>query len=446
MFGFVKIASFLVVAANLVAAAPSAAVAGTAVPGEYIVVFKKNAAAAAVQSHVSALKGANWAGTAFAGQGFGLKAEYSFGGFRGYHAKLPQSAVEKLSNDPNVEYFEPNKIVTVQGTQTNVPSWGISRVDQRAGPADSTYVYPDSAGAGVDAYIIDTGIYISHPDFEGRAKVGASFVTGDGDADGNGHGTHVSGTIGSKTYGIAKKVNLIAVKVLNAQGSGTNAGVIQGVQWVATNAPKTGRKSVANMSLGGSASTALDQAVQAAIQAGVSFAIAAGNSAGDACALSPGRVPEAVTVGASDSSDTFASFSEGGSCVDIVGPGVSITSTWNNGQTNSISGTSMATPHVAGVIALVLSEGKASSPAEVSAYLKSVATKNVIKNIKANTPNLLLSNVFGDVVPPSPTATATTVQPTATATQKPTPTPTPSKCRFPACLWTPSCSTCDWGR
>ncbi|RKO88507.1 peptidase S8/S53 domain-containing protein [Blyttiomyces helicus] len=275
------------------------------------------------------------------------------------------------------------------------PSWGLQRISNRDLPLSKTYVYPDSAGANVDAYIIDTGVLIKHPEFQGRARVGKSF-TDDGDADGNGHGTHVAGTIGSISYGVAKKVNLIAVKVLDARGSGTISAVLGGIDWVAKEAPKSGRKSVANMSLGGGKSRAMEDAVKAAIKAGVVFAVAAGNSAGDACKVSPAGVAEAITVAASDKNDRLASFSEWGSCVDVIAPGVDITSTWNNGKINTISGTSMASPHVAGVVALALAEGNFSSPAAVEHYLKSVSSKDRITGSLRSTPNnFLYNNVLG---------------------------------------------------
>ncbi|KAJ3008372.1 hypothetical protein HKX48_008566 [Thoreauomyces humboldtii] len=369
---------------------------------------------------------------------YGIKHHYNFADFRGYAARLPRDVAKALKSDPSVEYVEEDKVVSIMGSQKNPPSWGIVRLSTRDLPLSKTYDYPDSAGSGVDAYIIDTGIFIAHPEFEGRAKIGKSFAS-DGDTDGNGHGTHVAGTIGSKTYGVAKNVNLIAVKVLDARGSGTTSDVIAGVEWVATNAPKSGRKSVANMSLGGGASTTLDRAVQAAIRAGVNFAVAAGNSARDACLLSPGRVAEAVTVAASDKNDKLASFSERGTCVDIIAPGVDITSTWNNGQTNTISGTSMATPHVAGVIALALAEGNFSSPLEVQTYLKTIASKDRITGTLSKTPNSLLYNhVLGGKIPDAEPALPKPLPPS----DPNEPAPGDGVCPFPQCLFDPACTEC----
>lgn len=227
------------------------------------------------------------------------------------------------------------------------------------------------------------------------------------------------------------------MKVLDARGSGTTSDVIAGIEYVATTAPKTGRKSVANMSLGGGASTALDRAVKAAIRAGVVFAIAAGNSGRDACLLSPARVPEAITVAASDRNDRIASFSERGTCVDIIAPGVDITSTWNNGRTNTISGTSMATPHVAGVVALALAEGNFSSPAQVETYLKVIASKDRIAGTLAKTPNNLLYNgVKGGKIPDDEPA-----EPAPLPPNDPTePDPGEGVCPFPQCLFDPAVS------
>ncbi|TPX72700.1 hypothetical protein SpCBS45565_g00016 [Spizellomyces sp. 'palustris'] len=422
---------------------------GAVVPEQYIVVFKEGINEQALSSHWNWLQTTIAPGPQLSVQQvsdsgvtlslgssigiYGIKHEYNFGSFKGYSARLPADVAKALSDDPNVAYVEEDKIVSIFGSQKNPPSWGLQRIDTRKLPLTKTYEYPDSAGEGVDAYIIDTGIFIDHPEFEGRARVGKSFTT-DGDSDGNGHGTHVAGTIGSKTYGVAKKVNLIAVKVLDARGSGTTSDVIAGIEFVAQTAPSSGRKSVANMSLGGGASTTLDRAVQAAIRAGVVFAIAAGNSGRDACLLSPARVPEAITVAASDNTDRLASFSEKGTCVDIIAPGVDITSTWNNGRTNTISGTSMATPHVAGVVALALAEGNFSSPAEVETYLKVIASKDKISGNLAKTPNNFLYNgVTGGKVPDNEPA-----EPSPAPPNDPEPDPGEGVCPFPQCLFDPA--------
>ncbi|TPX59010.1 hypothetical protein PhCBS80983_g02808 [Powellomyces hirtus] len=448
-----SIAAVLVVAVNFVAASPAKDIAGTSIPENYIVVFKKDAAQDAVSTHLSWLQTTIAPAPQLTVQAladgvsvdldspvsiYGIKHHYNFADFKGYAARLPAEVAKSLESDPNIEYVEEDKIVRLLAKQKNPPSWGLQRIHVRELPLSDDYEYPDSAGEGVDAYIVDTGIFIEHPEFQGRAKIGKTFAS-DGDKDGNGHGTHVAGTIGSKTYGVAKKVNLIAVKVLDGRGSGTTSDVIAGIEYVATQAPKTGRKSVANMSLGGGASTTLDRAVQAAIRAGVNFAIAAGNSGRDACLLSPARVPEAVTVAASDKNDRIASFSERGTCVDIIAPGVDITSTWNNGRTNTISGTSMATPHVAGVIALALAEGKFSSPAEVQTYLKVIGSKDRITGALAKTPNVFLYNhVEGGKIPDDEPA-----EPAPLPPNDPTePGPGEGVCPFPQCLFDPACTEC----
>ncbi|KAI8817607.1 peptidase S8/S53 domain-containing protein [Fimicolochytrium jonesii] len=432
---------------------PKQNVAGTPIPEQYIVVFKKDVEQSTFQNHVS------WLQTSFAPSplltvqalaggvsidiekpvsAYGIKHAYDFSDFKGYAAKLPKDVAEALRQDPSVDYIEEDKIVSITGKQGNPGSWGLQRIHTRKLPLSSNYEYPDSAGEGVNAYIIDTGIFVDHPEFEGRAKIGKSFTT-DGDADGNGHGTHVAGTIGSKTFGVAKKVSLIAVKVLDARGSGTTSDVIAGIEYVTKEAPKRGRKSVANMSLGGGASTALDRAVQGAIKAGVNFAIAAGNSGRDACLLSPARVPEAITVAASDKTDHIASFSERGTCVDIIAPGVDITSTWNNGRTNTISGTSMATPHVAGVVALALAEGNFTTPAEVQTYLKVIATKDLIQGTLQRTPNAFLyNNVKDGKIPDKEPAEPAPLPPS----DPNEPAPGDGVCPFPQCLFDPACTEC----
>ncbi|KAI9333521.1 peptidase S8/S53 domain-containing protein [Zopfochytrium polystomum] len=354
-------------------------------------------------------------------------------GFKGYAVRLPEVVANSLKKLPEVDFVEQDQVITILGTQKNPPSWGLSRVGTRENGARD-YVYPDSAGAGVDAYIVDTGTYIDHPDFEGRASIGASFSTDKNDKDGNGHGTHVSGTVGGSTYGVAKKVRIVAVKVLNSQGSGSNSDVISGIEWVATEAPKRSKKAVANMSLGGGASAALDAALRSAISNGIAFAVAAGNSAGDACKLSPARVAEALTVAASDKNDKLASFSEKGKCVDLIAPGVDITSTWNNGQTNTISGTSMASPHGCGVLALALGESNYTTVKDHKSYVVNIGTRGLIANVPSNTPNILL---HADV----------TVEPQDPLPEPPSEPEDPEEpgdgvCPFPRCLFDPSCTSC----
>ncbi|MEU1894366.1 S8 family peptidase [Streptomyces pristinaespiralis] len=316
----------------------------------------------------------------------------------GFSAAMPASKAKSLAADPRVAYVEQNSTVRLNDTQSNA-TWGIDRVDQRNLPLSKTYTY-DTTASNVNAYIIDTGIRTSHSEFGGRASVGTDTVGGGQNGqDCQGHGTHVAGTVGGKTYGVAKSVNLIAVRVLDCQGSGTTAGVIAGIDWVTANAKKP---AVANMSLGGSASASLDDAVKKSIASGVSYSVAAGNGLpilgipANACNYSPARVPEAITVGATDSSDRRASFSNYGTCLDLFAPGVDITSAWkdNDTATSTISGTSMATPHTAGVAALYLSAHPTATPAQVRDALVNNATTGKVQSPLTGSPNKLLHSLF----------------------------------------------------
>ncbi|KAJ3082498.1 hypothetical protein HDU79_000206 [Rhizoclosmatium sp. JEL0117] len=371
---------------------------------------------------------------------FNIQRRYMMDGFKGYMAKLPAIVAKSLQRLPEVAFVEQDQIVTLLETQTNPPSWGLKRITSRELPLPANYNYPDTAGENVDAYIIDTGVLITHKEFQGRAKVGKSFSDDNNDRDGNGHGTHVAGTVGGQTFGVAKKVNIIAVKVLNGQGSGTNSDVIAGIEWVGTNAPKTGRKSVANMSLGGGASAALDAAVRAVINNGVAMAVAAGNSAGDACKLSPARVKEALTVAASDKYDKLASFSERGKCVDIIAPGVDITSSWNNGKDNTISGTSMASPHACGVLALAYGQRDFASVKEANDYVVAIGSRKAVSGVPKGTPNILLYNdVTIDAPEPNPEDPDEPEDPEDPEDPE---EPGDNVCPFPKCLIDPSCTAC----
>lgn len=320
---------------------------------------------------------------------------------KGFSASLPAAAIEGLRRNPNIELIEADQEMSIVTTQLSA-TWGLDRIDQRDLPLSTTYTY-EADGSGVSAYILDTGIRASHNGFGGRVSSGFTAIAdGNGTNDCNGHGTHVAGTVGSSTWGVAKNTALIAVRVLGCNGSGTNAGVIAGIDWVTANHDKP---AVANMSLGGGASTALDQAVANAVAAGVTFVVAAGNSNANACNYSPARAPTAVTVGATTSSDARASYSNIGTCLDIFAPGSGITSTWNtsNTATNTISGTSMASPHVAGAAALYLEDNPNATPAAVTDALKANATTGKVTNPGTGSPNRLLFMGEGAQEPPPPT-------------------------------------------
>jgi len=315
---------------------------------------------------------------------------------KGFAVSLPPGLAAKLAEDDRVAYVEQDAEMTTMATQTGA-TWGLDRIDQQALPLSGTYTTYNATGSGVTAYIIDTGIRFSHSEFGVRAVSGYDAVDGGSADDCNGHGTHVSGTVGGSTYGVAKSVSLVAVRVLDCSGSGTTSGVVAGIDWVTGN-HAAGAPAVANMSLGGGASTALDTAVQNSISDGVTYAVAAGNGnqggrAQDACKYSPARVPEALTIGATDKTDTKTSWSNYGNCVDWFAPGLSITSAWYTSDTaaNTISGTSMATPHTAGVAALYLEGTSGASPATVRTALYDNSTKGIVKSSKTVNNHLLFT-------------------------------------------------------
>jgi aqualysin 1 len=306
----------------------------------------------------------------------------------GFSAQMSEEEAVRLSEDPRVSFVEEDSIMEASVTQTNAP-WGLDRINQADLPLTGIYSYT-TTGSGVNAYIIDTGIRRTHTQFGGRAVVGFDAI-GDGQNtnDCNGHGTHVAGTVGASTHGVAKNVRLFAVRVLSCSGSGSNSGVIAGVDWVTANRI---RPAVANMSLGGGASTALDNAVRNSIAAGVTYAVAAGNSNTNAANSSPARVAEAITVGSSTQSDARSSFSNFGSVVDVFAPGSAIQSTWitSNTATATLSGTSMASPHVAGVAARILQSNPGASPATVRNEIVNNATQNTLTGIPSGTANRML--------------------------------------------------------
>ncbi len=390
----------VLMAMALVTALPAAAHAsevtvGDVIPGRYIVTVDDGARPAAVAR----------------GRG-ATPVVVLTRAINGFVAELTPAQVALLNADPTVERIEPDRVVSILETQTQTPAtWGLDRIDQVGLPLSGTYSY-DTTGAGVTAYIIDTGILGSHTEFIGRISAGYTAITdGKGTTDCNGHGTHVAGTVGGTTYGVAKDVTLVPVRVLDCAGSGSISGVIAGVNWVIGN-HAAGAPAVANMSLGGGASSSLDSAVASAVADGVTFAVAAGNSNADACRYSPARAASAITVGATTSTDARASYSNYGSCLDVFAPGSSITAAWytSTTATATISGTSMATPHVAGAAALLLQSDPKATPATISSRLLAQATANKVTDARTGSPNLLLSTVPSVVsapdAPQSLTATA----------------------------------------
>jgi subtilisin family serine protease len=345
------------------------------VEGKFIVRMKSESMKASVMTAVSSIA---------------AEADYTYSkAFNGFAASLSQSELEDLQNNPDVDYIEQDAIITMSATQERAP-WGLARISS-AEPGGSTYTYDDSAGEGTCAYVVDTGIDVDHPDFEGRAKFLYN-TAGGSDADGQGHGTHVAGTIGGATYGVAKKTSLFAVKVLDDSGSGTNAGVIAGMEFVVEDSASQDCPNgvVVNMSLGGGFSSSVNQAAAAISSAGLFLAVAAGNDGADASDYSPASEPSACTVGATTLDDSLASFSNFGSLVDVLAPGSQIVSAWPGGGEESLQGTSMASPHVAGLAAYFLGTGQ--SATGLCDYIASAALDGVISGVSSSTANLLINN------------------------------------------------------
>ncbi|MFE2552646.1 S8 family peptidase [Streptomyces sp. NPDC059355] len=379
-------AAALLAAATAVAPHPAPAAADTATgTAPYVVVLKDTTSRAPTRALAAEAEGS--------GDQVGDVYDTVLSGFA---VRTTAARAKVLAADPRVASVEPDAEFRISDAQSPAP-WPLDRIDQSALPLDGSYTYATTA-QGVTAYVVDTGIYTSHQEFGGRARVGYNGVFLESSSDCNGHGTHVAGTLGGATYGVAKGVSLVGVKVANCKGSASLTSILGGLEWMVKDAAKApGTPAVANMSMGGTRSYALDAAVARAVTAGITFTVAAGNSADDACTGSPAAAPSALTIGAADAADQWAPFSSYGSCVDLVAPGVSVTSAWKGSATTlaRASGTSMAAPHAAGVAALILAEGiaaggTAKTPAEVSAELVRDAVRDRLTGVPAGTANLLL--------------------------------------------------------
>nr|QKI86383.1 subtilisin-like protease PR1A [Metarhizium flavoviride] len=352
------------------------------IAGKYIVKFKDGIARIATDDAVSALTS---------------KADFDYEhAFNGFAGSLTNEELKTLRDHPDVDFIEKDAVMRISSiTEQNGAPWGLGRISHRQ-QGSTTYRYDDSAGEGTCVYIIDTGVEVSHPEFGGRATGLRSFINGQ-NRDGHGHGTHCAGTIGSRSYGVAKNAKLFAVKVLDDQGSGSYSGIISGMDFVAQDSKSRNCPNghIASMSLGGGYSASVNQGAAALVRSGVFLAVAAGNDNRDAQNTSPASEPTACTVGATASDDSRSTFSNYGRIVDIFAPGTGILSTWINGRTNTISGTSMATPHIAGLAAYFSALSGKTSPAALCQKIQDTSTKNVIRNVPAGTVNFLAYNGNG---------------------------------------------------
>lgn len=394
--------SMLAVAVSMVLSAPVVASelrrVDNPIPGQYIVVFNADAIRGGTD-RVAASRGNSGAdaemSAAVKSAVVDLASRFDLdvgrlysSALQGMAVRATEKSIAKLLHDPRVEFVEEDGYVKLAATQSNA-TWGLDRVDQRDRPLNGTYVY-DYVGSAVRAYVIDSGILSGHSDFGGRVLSGYTAINdGRGSSDCNGHGTHVAGTIGGATWGVAKGVRLVPVRVFGCSGGSANSTIIAGIDWVRANAVKP---AVANMSLGGGASSATDTATNNLINSGVTVVVAAGNSNANACNYSPARVSAAITVGSTTSTDARSSFSNFGTCVNIFAPGSSIRSAWytSNTATNTISGTSMASPHVAGAAVLYLATNNSASPATVRSAIYNKASTNKLSGIGSGSPNRLL--------------------------------------------------------
>ncbi|WEW60883.1 Secreted subtilisin-like serine protease sub5 [Emydomyces testavorans] len=399
IMGFIKVLFFSLAAASSASAAEilSPSRPKDVVPDQYIVVMKDDVSAESFGSHrawVADIRHSNL--TRRAMHGHGIQKTFDFHQMKGYSGAFDRDTIQEIARDPKVAFIEHDQVVKVGAyvEQKSSPSWGLGRVSHMKNGVES-YYYDDSAGEGVWAYDIDTGVDITHPEFEGRAIWGSNHIDKD-DKDAHGHGTHVGGIMGSKTYGVAKKIKVVAVKVLGANGAGTYASVVAGVDWSVNHAKENNAldKAVLNLSLGGGISAALNMAVANAVKAGTMVAAAAGNENADANTSSPGNEPTICTVAATDRTDLRAGYSNFGPLVDVYAPGSSIVSLAPGGGIRILTGTSMASPHVAGMGAYLIAFEKIPA-SKACDRIKELAISGAVRNNRPNTTDKLLYNGSG---------------------------------------------------